>query len=86
MSLSARGPQGRFVQAHFDLDFRDVHEIREGKSYLCEVYQTRQISQSPELIEFVLFTASREWAIFRGDELTEFPADRIRLYPWHGQA
>jgi hypothetical protein len=58
---------------------RDAHELLDGKLYGGHLFHTHQLRESADMIELV-FTGI-EWATFKAEELQEFAADRIRLYP-----
>jgi hypothetical protein len=58
---------------------RDAHELLDGKLYGGHLFHTHELSESADLVELV-FTGI-EWRTFKAEELQEFAAGRIRLYP-----
>lgn len=58
---------------------RDAYELLDGKLYGGHLFHTHQLRESADIVELV-FTGI-EWATFKAEELQEFAAERIRLYP-----
>jgi len=58
---------------------RVAHGLVDGKLYGGHLFHTHELKESTDLVELV-FTGI-EWATFKAEELQEFAAARIRLYP-----
>jgi hypothetical protein len=58
---------------------RDAHELIDGKVYGGHLFHTHEIKESPDLVELTF--SGIEWATLKAEELQNFAAKRIRLWP-----